>query len=116
MPATEGTTGDTDDVVSIEIDPAHAVVEVDNGVVAAPLHYAATGVTESGERIALTGLWSFDRPDLATITGGDLLATALAGGTEPWPCVPSCDLFEIYDATCTGEEWSCGDGMLAADC
>jgi hypothetical protein len=37
-------------------------------------------------------------------------------GTEPWPCVPSCEVFEIYDATCTGEEWSCGDGMLAADC
>ena len=76
-----GTDDDTDPVVSIEIEPAHAVIDVDNGVVDAPLHYTATGVTESGETVALTGLWSFDRPDLATLTGSDLVATALAGGT-----------------------------------
>lgn len=38
------------------------------------------------------------------------------GGAEPWLCVPSCEVFEIYEATCTGEQWSCGDGVLAAEC
>ncbi|HET6581913.1 MAG TPA: hypothetical protein VFG69_00675 [Nannocystaceae bacterium] len=81
--AGESTSADADEdpVVSIEIEPAHAVLEVNNGIVGAPLEYAATGVTASGERIALSGVWSFDRPDLATLADDTLVATALAGGT-----------------------------------
>ena len=37
-------------------------------------------------------------------------------GTEPLPCVPSCEVFELYDSMCVEGDWSCGDGVLAADC
>lgn len=70
-----------DAVISIEIVPDHAVIDVVDGVIAAPLHYTATGVTAEGEQIPLSGTWSFDRPDLATLDGDELTATALAGGT-----------------------------------
>lgn len=76
-----GTVGDADALVLIAIEPAHVVLEVENGVVPGPLPYSATGTTESGEQIALVGTWSFDRPDLAAMANGSLTATGLAGGT-----------------------------------
>jgi WD40 repeat protein len=68
-------------IVEIEIEPAHAVLHVDNGVLDPPLAFAALGVTELGDRIPLAGRWAFDRPDLAMMTAHELTATGLAGGT-----------------------------------
>ena len=68
-------------IVEIEIEPAHAVLHVTDGAIDAPLAYAAVGVTELGNRIPLSGRWTFDRPDLAMMTDDELTATGLAGGT-----------------------------------
>ena len=67
--------------VSIELAPAHAVIEVRNGMVPGPLPFTAIGTMPGGEVIPLSGVWSFDRPDLAAFDGSSLTATGLAGGT-----------------------------------
>ncbi|MBK8236837.1 MAG: PD40 domain-containing protein [Deltaproteobacteria bacterium] len=69
------------EVVSIEIEPANAVIEIVQGVLPPALPFAAHGVTAEGERVPLSGTWGFDRPDLATFDGAGLAATGLAGGT-----------------------------------
>jgi len=68
-------------VISIELEPAYAVIEVHDGTVPDPLPFTAIGTTASGEVIPVSGVWSFDRPDLADFTGSSLAATGLAGGT-----------------------------------
>jgi WD40-like Beta Propeller Repeat len=77
-----GTTdGELDEPIAIAIEPAHVVIDVENDAVPPALHYVATGTNANGEQIELDGTWSFDRPDLATLTNGSLTATGLAGGT-----------------------------------
>lgn len=79
--AVEETTSELDPMISIEIEPAHVLVEVRDDDVPEPVQYVATGTTDSGEEVPLSGVWSFDRPDLATMKDGTLTATGLAGGT-----------------------------------
>lgn len=69
-----------EEIVELEIAPADALVEVVDGVADPAIEYTATGITASGERIPMTGTWSFDRPDLATLDQHTLAATGLAGG------------------------------------
>lgn len=79
-----GTGGDADEVdplVDIEIVPAHAVVEIDNGVIPPGLALKAVGTDVRGETREVSGVWSFDRLELATIDGDVITASGLAGGT-----------------------------------
>jgi hypothetical protein len=82
-PATTATTGDDPGmVVSIEIDPLDAIITVVDGNIPAATQYTATGVTDKGIKIPVTGTWSYDKLDLAGIGGlsGMLTATGFAGG------------------------------------
>ena len=85
--ASESSSADDDtphgdvEIVKVEITPSAAQIDVDNGVIGAPVEYTAIGTTVDGEQVPVVGEWSFDRPDLATLTGHTLAATGLAGGT-----------------------------------
>ncbi len=68
-------------VVSIEIQPAMAQIEILDGVVPAATDFEAIATYENGTTAPITGTWTFDRPDLADIVNtGELTATGLAGG------------------------------------
>lgn len=78
-----GTTGVGEDpIVSIEIEPLDAVFTVVDGQLPAPQEYKAWGVTGMGNKVPVTGAWTYDRPDIATIGGqsGSLTVSGLVGG------------------------------------
>jgi hypothetical protein len=68
--------GGMDDVVSIAITPADPVMVVPNGVIPAPITFTGTGTTTGGSTIPVTGMWSFDRYDVASINPGTGTLTA----------------------------------------
>jgi Tol biopolymer transport system component len=57
-------------VVSITIAPTAPVLEVLNGVVPAPITFTATGKTQTGDMVQLSGQWDYDRPDVADLNAG----------------------------------------------
>jgi len=69
-------------VIDVKIDPLDPVILVSNGVIPPATVFTATGITDKGKEVPLTGSWKYDRPDLASIGGGtgDLTATGLLGG------------------------------------
>lgn len=81
---TDSTTTDGGDgmVIDVKIDPLDPVILVSNGVIPPATVFTATGITDKGKEVPLTGSWKYDRPDLASIGGGtgDLTATGLLGG------------------------------------
>lgn len=71
------------ELVELRIEPEDAVLEVVDGTIPAPVDFTAYGVTEDGDEIEVTvGMWSFDRPDVASVNQGtgELSATGLLGG------------------------------------
>jgi hypothetical protein len=74
--------GGMDPVVSISISPPNPTVEVLNGAIPAAIMFIATGKTKGGATEQLTGKWSYDRPDVATLnpSSGAFTATGLVGG------------------------------------
>lgn len=69
-----------DEILEIEIQPAHGVIEIENGAIPPGLELVAIGTTPDGEARELSGTWAFDRLELASIEGDVLDATGLAGG------------------------------------
>jgi len=81
--SSSGSTIPDDPVVSITIEPAEALLVVDNGDLPDPVTFTATATRESGAVTDFTdGVWSFDRIDIAGISAasGTLAATGSAGG------------------------------------
>jgi hypothetical protein len=74
--------GGMDPVVSITIMPPDPTVEVLNGAIPAPITFTAVGKTKGGGDEPLTGAWSYDRLDVATLnpSSGAFTATGLVGG------------------------------------
>jgi len=70
-------------LISIDITPKDALIEVVNGQIPAALPFKATGKTSSGAVVEVVGTWSYDRGDIATIGAGngELTASGLLGGT-----------------------------------
>lgn len=77
-----GTTIGTEaEVVSIEIQPPQATIEILDGVVPAAVDFDAIATLDDGTMTSVTGTWAFDRPDLADIVNnGELTASGLSGG------------------------------------
>jgi hypothetical protein len=71
-----------DNVTSVSIVPSDPVVDVVNGAVPAPIAFTAVGKTAQGQTVPVTGSWTYDRFDVATMSqlGGALTATGFVGG------------------------------------
>lgn len=68
-------------VESIRIEPADAVIVVDNGVIPAATDFTIIGLKADGTEEPISGTWQFTRPDVATTNNaGDVTATGLLGG------------------------------------
>ena len=80
--ASDDATSFGDDVTSVSIVPSDPVIDVVNGAVPAPIAFKATGKTSQGLTVPVTGTWSYDRFDVASMdqTGGALTATGFVGG------------------------------------
>jgi hypothetical protein len=76
-----GDAGD-DPVIAVSITPADQVVEVLNGAIPPATQYQAKGQTKGGALVDVSGEWSFDRLDVASINpgSGDFTASGLVGG------------------------------------
>ena len=74
--------GGMDPVVSLTIAPANPTIEVLNGVVPMATSFVATGKTKGGAMVPVTGAWSYDRIDVASLnpSSGAFTATGLVGG------------------------------------
>ena len=75
-------TGGNSTVLSIEITPADPTLEVLDGVVT-PITLKATGKTQGGGSVEVSGTWSYDRLDIASIglTSGQVTPTGFVGGS-----------------------------------
>ncbi len=78
-----GTGFNTPDIASIAIQPADAVIVVDNGTIppATNLQAVAT-MTDGSTMVVSDAVWSYSRPDVASVNSGNGAATAtgLLGG------------------------------------
>ena len=75
------TTGDDAQIVSIEIQPPQATIEIVDGVIPPAVDFDAIATLDDGTTASVTGTWGFDRPDLAAIVNtGALTASGLSGG------------------------------------
>lgn len=81
MTGDDTTTGD-DPIVAVQIDPLDAVVTVIDGQIPAALQYTATGTTQGGLTVPVTGTWGWDRLDLASLgdQSGAFAVTGFSGG------------------------------------
>ena len=78
---TTGSSGGETSVVSIEIQPAEATIEILDGAIPPALDFDAVATLSDGSTTAITGAWDFDRPDLAGIINtGELTVSGLSGG------------------------------------
>ena len=70
------------DIVSVEITPKDPIIDVVNGTVPGPTTFTAMGTTKANLKVAVTGSWTYDRYDVATMDqlGGALKATGFVGG------------------------------------
>lgn len=76
-----GTSGGDAAVVSIEIQPPEATLDIVDGVIPAAVDFDAVATLDDGSTTPVTGTWTFDRPDLADIINtGELTASGLSGG------------------------------------
>jgi hypothetical protein len=75
---------DTFMVVDVRIEPPNAVIEIVDGVIPAELDFTAIATNNQGDEspVDASGLWTFDRQDLALLDPaiGGLTATGLLGG------------------------------------
>ena len=68
--------------VSLSIAPANPTIVVNNGVVPPPTTFSVSGKTKTGATTKLSGVWSFDRPDIGAVDGsGAFHPTGQVGGT-----------------------------------
>ncbi|NUO54511.1 MAG: hypothetical protein HOV80_37175 [Polyangiaceae bacterium] len=78
-----GSTGAFTDpqIVSLEIDPPTATINIDNGVIPAATDFKVYGLSSDGGKAEVDAQWTFNRPDIAQVAGeGDVSATGLLGG------------------------------------
>lgn len=69
------------DIVSLEIDPPSATILVTDGIIPAATDFKVLGVGSDGSKTDVTGVWTFNRPDIAQLQGqGDVTATGFQGG------------------------------------
>jgi WD40-like Beta Propeller Repeat len=75
--------GGMDPVVSISITPQNPTIEVLNDVVPMATQFVATGLTKGGGMVPLTGAWSYNQLDVASLnpSSGAFTASGLVGGT-----------------------------------
>jgi hypothetical protein len=82
--------GDPNAIVGLRIDPPSAVLRVTDVATPQTLSLRALGRTRDGREVAVTPLWSVDRPEALTVdaaglarstntTGGDVVVTARQG-------------------------------------
>lgn len=80
--AADGSTGDAAAIAEVRIEPADAVIEVVDGVPAAPLQFAAIATYADGTEAAIDGTWNTDNLDIGGLDGsqGEFLPSGLFGG------------------------------------
>ncbi len=66
--------------ITIEIEPAHATLDVVAGESLAEQSFVAWATDAAGNTTEVDGVWTFARPELGTFEGATLAATGLAGG------------------------------------